>query len=67
MNTKTLYTDDYNVMCSEMRLLPYSSDGNILVSRKSYEKEMEYRRAEIKQGRPYELPSWESLKIYSEA
>jgi hypothetical protein len=49
-----------------MRYLPYSSDGNIMVSRKAYEREMEFRRGEIKLGRPYELPSWDSLKIYSE-
>jgi hypothetical protein len=66
MKNQSTFTDDHGVSCSEMHYLPYSSDGNILVSRKSYEKEMTYRRGEIKQGRAYQLPSWDSLKIYSE-
>lgn len=59
-----MFTDDFGVKCSEMRLLPYSADGNILVSRQSFEKEMRYRREEIKKGREFYLPAWESLKIY---
>jgi len=62
---KNTFTDDHNRKCSEIRKLPYgNSGGNMLVGRVSYEKEMEYRRGEIKLGRAYELPSWDSLKIY---
>ena len=56
------FTDDHGIPCDEMRILPYSIDGNIHVSRKSYEKEMTFRRERIKQGVPYELPKWEDLK-----
>jgi len=45
-----MFTDDFGVKCFEMRYLPYSSDGNILVSQQSFEKEMRYRRGEIKKG-----------------
>jgi hypothetical protein len=60
------FTDDHGIKCSEMRFLPYSSDGNILVSKASYDKEMRYRRERIKEGVHYELPAWETLKIYTE-
>jgi hypothetical protein len=59
-----MFTDDFGVKCSEMRYLPYSADGNILVSKQSYQKEMRYRREEIEKGREFLLPKWESLKIY---
>jgi hypothetical protein len=59
-----MFTDDFGVKCSEMRYLPYCDQGNILVSKQSYEREMLYRRAEIKQGREFLLPKWEDLKIY---
>lgn len=60
-----MLTDDFNIECFEMRYLPYSADGNILVSKQSYEKEMAYRREEIKNGRKFLLPKWESLKVYA--
>lgn len=59
------YTDDHNIPCDEMRVLPYSSDGNILVSRASYIKEMRFRREQNSKGIPFDLPSWESLKVYN--
>lgn len=60
------HTDDFGIKCSEMRILPYGGDGNILVSKQSYEKEMKWRKERIKNGVPFELPAWESLKIYTE-
>jgi hypothetical protein len=63
--TKVIFSDDHGVACSEMRYLPYSSDGNILVCKQSYYKEIAYRKGEIKKGRVFNLPPWNSLKIYS--
>ena len=58
------FTDDLNKPCDEMRYLPYSKDGNILVCHSSYLREITWRKEQIKAGRPYDLPTWESLKIY---
>lgn len=57
-------TDDFGRACSELRKLPYSLDGNILVGRASFDREIAYRRKEILKGREFELPVWDSLKIY---
>lgn len=57
-------TDDFGRKCSELRLMPYGGDGNILVGRASYNKEIEHRKEEIKKGREFKLPSWDSLKVH---
>ena len=59
------YTDDHDKHCDEMRLLPYGGDGNIIVGFNSYQNEMKYRREKIKRGIHFDLPTWESLKIYN--
>ena len=59
------FTDDKNVECNEMRFLPYSSDGNILVCYRSYCEEIRWRKWQIEAGVPFDLPSWESLKVYN--
>lgn len=60
-------TDDYDHPCTETRLLPYGGGGNIIVGRESYEKEMAFRRERIRAGVPFDLPSWESLRVYETA
>jgi len=65
MSAQNTFVDDWGIVSNEVRVLPYSKDGNLIVSRESYEKEMKYRRERIKAGVSYELPTWESLKVYN--
>lgn len=60
------FTDDHGIKCSEMRYLPYGGDGNILVSKQSYDKEIKWRKEHIKNGVEFESPAWEALKVYTE-
>jgi hypothetical protein len=62
---KELFTDDHGIVCQEVRLLPYGGDGNIIVGRVSYDKEMQFRKIRNKTVcSPYDIPSWESLEVY---
>jgi len=64
-STINSFIDDYGVVSKEVRLLPYGGDGNIIVSRASYYKEMEFRKERNKEVcSPYDIPSWESLEVY---
>jgi hypothetical protein len=65
MKTQTM-TDDHNHEVTEARLLPTGGGGNVIVGRQAYEKEMRFRRERIAAGAPFELPAWESLKVYFE-
>ena len=59
------FIDDYGVVSTEVRFLPYGGDGNIIVSRVSYDKEMKFRKERNKTVcSPYDIPSWESLEVY---
>jgi hypothetical protein len=59
------FIDDYGIVSEEVRLLPYCSDGNIIVGRVSYDKEMKFRKERNKTVcSPYDIPSWESLEVY---
>lgn len=66
LSSSLKFTDDHGIKCSEMRFLPYGGDGNILVSRASYDKEIKWRKERIENGVPFELPAWETLKIFGE-
>lgn len=57
-------TDDHGDECREVRILPIGGGGNILCGRRGYEREMRFRRDRIKDGVPFDLPSWDSLKVY---
>lgn len=50
--------------CDEIRSLPIGGGGNVLVCKKHYNKEMEFRRERISCGIPFDLPSWEKLTLY---
>ena len=56
--------DDYGHECTEIRTLPTGGGGNILCGRAGYEREMQFRRARLLGGVPFDLPSWESLAVY---
>jgi len=58
------FVDDWGIIADEVRLLPYGGGGNVIVSRKSYEREINWRKEQIKAGIPFELPTWESLRVY---
>jgi hypothetical protein len=48
-------------------VLPYSEDGNLIVCRSCYRAEMIYRRQRnfgLAKDLQFEIPSWDSLKIY---
>lgn len=59
--------DDHDRPCSEIRVLPYGGGGNILCGRQSYEQEMAFRRERIRAGVPFDLPTWDSLRVYWKA
>ena len=59
-----LMLDDFGNECREVRKLPYGGPGNILCGKAGYDREMTFRRERIKAGVPFDLPSWESLKVY---
>jgi hypothetical protein len=50
----------------EVRVLPYSSDGNLIICKSCYDNEMRFRRDRNREtGRLiYDLPAWETLTIY---
>ena len=49
------------------RLLPIGGGGNVIVCQGHYETELQFRRERIAAGVPFDLPEWESLRVYSEA
>jgi hypothetical protein len=49
----------------ELRTLP-CGDGNLILCRSCYEHEMRFRQDEIMRGIQFDLPTWESLKVYAE-
>ena len=63
MKTNLIY-DDHDKPCTEVRLLPIGGGGNVIVGRQSYEKEMAFRRERIAAGVPFDLPSWDDLRVY---
>ena len=53
----------------EVRVLPYGGDGNLIVCKKCYYREMEFRflrNEELSKDCQFELPTWDDLKIYGE-
>mgnify|MGYP001617986761 CR=1 FL=1 len=48
----------------EIRSLPIGGQGNILVCKEHYRKEIEFRKYRILEGVPFDLPKWEALKVY---
>lgn len=56
--------DDHGIPSAEIRVLPTGGSGNALVGRRGYEKEMTFRRERIRAGVPFDLPTWESLRVY---
>jgi len=50
----------------EVRLLPYSTEGNMILCRRCYELEIDHRRELIREGIPMKMPIWNSLNKYEE-
>lgn len=48
----------------EIRVLPTGGSGNALLCHACYEYEMSYRREHNKKYLPFNIPAWESLRIY---
>lgn len=51
----------------EVRLLPTGGGGNLIVCRACFEHEMRWRRdrnRELADDCKFDLPAWESLKVY---
>ena len=64
---KTINTCDHGHEGTfEVRLLPYGGGGNIITCFGHYIKEMAFRKERIAAGVDFDLPTWESLKIYGE-
>lgn len=58
-------TCDHGHPAMEIRVLPYSELGNLLVCKKHYWQEIAFRKERISEGVPYDLPTWDSLRVYS--
>ena len=66
MKGNILY-DDFGYETKELRVLPCSSDGNILCGYRGYLEEINYRMERNKslgESYRYKLPLWEDLKVY---
>jgi hypothetical protein len=50
----------------QVRLLPTGGDGAVIVCRSCFEHEMRWRQERIRQGVQFDLPTWDSLKVYPE-
>lgn len=61
--------DDFDVESKDCRLLPIGGGGNAIVSRRSYRKEMIFRRERNKEigENAFDIPKWEDLKRYPNA
>lgn len=60
-------TDDFGHECTEVRVLPYGGGGNILCGHRGYCREIAgriERNRELAPNCRYDLPAWESLKVY---
>ena len=59
-----MITDDFGYSCTETRKLPIGGGGNVICSKRGYEREMEFRRERRRDGVPFDLPKWEELEVY---
>lgn len=53
---------------AEVRVLPTGGEGNMILCEKCYEHEMRVRRdrnGNLALGAKFELPTWQSLEVYS--
>lgn len=52
---------------SEVRVLPVSSDSNIIVCHHHFLQEIKYRQSRMKSGLGHwEIPKWEELEVYKQ-
>lgn len=52
----------------QVRVLPTGGDSNLIVCRLCYQKEINFRRERnltLSDDAKFDLPSWESLKVYT--
>jgi len=53
----------------EVRILPYGGDGNLIVCKSCFNREMIFRRQrnqELAKDCQFALPAWNDLKVYGE-
>lgn len=53
----------------EVRVLPYTVDGNIILCRSCFEREIAWRierNRDLSADCKFKLPPWESLRVYGE-
>ena len=52
----------------EVRVLPYSKDGNLILCRACYQREMAFRQARNEETKKelYKLPEWQALRVYED-
>ena len=63
---KTYTCDSGHDVSTPCRVLPTGGTGNAILCHKHYTEEMAFRRSCIAEGRAFELPKWEDLKVYEE-
>lgn len=52
---------------AEVRVLPYDGDGNLILCRACFAREIAWRigrNLELAPAARYDLPSWDSLEVY---
>lgn len=57
-------------MSSEVRVLPLGGDGNLILCRACYRRELAWRigrNRELAKDAAFSLPAWESLRVYEGA
>ena len=48
----------------QVRVLPIGGSSNAILCLQCYQFEMAFRRDRIREGVPFDLPAWETLKVY---
>jgi len=57
--------DHCRVETGEVRVLPYGGGGNLILCRACYEHEIRWRKERNREvWSAFDLPAWESLRIY---
>jgi len=59
------HCDHGHATTDEVRALPTGGDAQVIICYRHYLKEYDWRKSQIANGVPFQLPEWESLPIYT--
>jgi hypothetical protein len=60
------YSHPFDGRRGQVRILPIGGGANVFLCFDHYVQEMQFRRERIAAGVPFDLPEWETLRVYSE-